>query len=354
MMWDDAVVASGKSGKPTVVFDLDLIDSASVRIARNVIRSNRLQSYLRNTFEPALNDFASDPPPSVGLDSLRNLGWRLSGLEKSYSIVKRPCIIVIAPNKTEMDRIVFPEKLSSIEIEQQLNAILNDRNTLHNTVVRFWKDTTNLALHLKLVDMFEQRSKYDSVVRHLAMIGNDTKHAVDAKRATLKLVLMRLEVESNPQPMKAFVATLGKDTLSYGLLETLIKFYETKHKPDSVVAMYDMFYTFKGKRDADMLNDEAWFLANSSSNLELALTLANEALQSAPNNPYYLDTRAVAERNMEHYDDAIRDEERAIMLAPKKEDKKVFEAQLQEIKSLKQKAEAEKLEDQNEKSKEKK
>ncbi|HEY3874050.1 MAG TPA: hypothetical protein VGM92_01115, partial [Candidatus Kapabacteria bacterium] len=99
MMWDDAVLTSVRTGKPTLAFDLDLADSSSIRLANEVIASKSLQNFIRKNFEPAMNDFASDPPPTVGLDSLRNLGWRLSGLEKDYGVALRPSIIVIGSNK---------------------------------------------------------------------------------------------------------------------------------------------------------------------------------------------------------------------------------------------------------------
>jgi tetratricopeptide (TPR) repeat protein len=356
MLWDDAVLTAAKSGKPTVVFDLDLIDSASIKVAHEVMHGKHLQRYIKRNFEPALNDFASDPPPSVGLDSLRNLGWRLSGLEKTYGIAKRPCIIVIGKNKQEIDRIVQPEALNATELEHALNDILTDRNTLHSEVVKFWKDSTNLAARWKLIAMFTSRSKYDSVIRHLNVIMRDKKHAIDARRAWLQLGIMRMQVEGVTLPLKVFIGTLshahGEDTLGYGLIQELIKFYETKRQPDSVIAMYEKYYAFRGAREADMLNEEAWYLANKSSNMDAALKLIDEAIAQDPQNPNYLDTRAIVETHLERYDDAILDEEKALMLAPKS-DKEDFKKQLQQIKSQKQQAEADKAEDSKDASKDK-
>src|SRR5579871_5228920 len=59
-MWDDAVLTSVKSKKPTAAFDLDLIDTESIRVAKTVMGSPKLQTFLRKNFEVALNDFASD------------------------------------------------------------------------------------------------------------------------------------------------------------------------------------------------------------------------------------------------------------------------------------------------------
>jgi tetratricopeptide (TPR) repeat protein len=263
---------------------------------------------------------------------------------------------VIGKDKKEIDRIVQPEAMNATELEHALNDILTDRNTLHNEVVKFWRDTTKLQQRWKLIALFSMRSKYDSVIRHLSVIMNDTKHASDARRAWLQLGLMRMQVEGVTLPLKTFIGTLthshGEDTLGYGLIQELIKFYQTKKQPDSVIAMYEKYYAFRGAREADMLNEEAWYLASKSSNMEAAMRFVNEALAQEPNNPNYLDTRAIAEMHLERFDDAILDEEKALMLAPAA-DKDDFKKQLQEIKSQKQQAEADKEEDSKDASKDK-
>jgi hypothetical protein len=356
-MWDDAVMASTKSGKPAVVFDLDLADSASIKLATTIIRSNRFHAYVRQNFEAALNDFAADPPPSVGLDSLRNLGWRLSGLEKTYGIAKRPCIIVIGKDKAEMDRIAVPQVMNATQLERQLYDILNDRNTLHSAVVKFWKDTTDLAARWKLIDMFALRSRYDSSVRHLSAIRSDKVHLKDARRAWLQLADLRLHIEGVTEPSKSLIASLsnkkGEDTLGTMLIEQLIFFYQQKKIPDSVVAMYDLYYKFKGKRTANILNEEAWYLATSTSMQDLAMKLINEAIAINPKDANLLDTRALIHANLEEYDRAIKDEQHAVSIATQK-DKPDFEKQLQYLKTLKQQAEAEAAEEVNEETKEKK
>lgn len=351
MMWDDAVMVSAKSGKATAAFDLDLADSASVKLARTVIKSKRLQSFLRTNFEPALNDFASDPPPSVGLDSLRNLGWRLSGLEKSYGIVRRPCIIVIGANKQEVDRIVFPHTLSAEQLERQLHDISTDRNTLHSAVTAFWKDTTKIAARWKLIDMFEMRSKYDSVVNHLQAIQSDASHSADAKKAAIRLADLKLRVEGNPMPAEDLLPKLGLSDkgLHARFLADLLQYYKHKKKIDDVERTYDAMMRLAGTRDPEILNEEAWFIANESRRQEDALKLIDEALKARPNDPNYYDTRALIEANMDRYDDAIKDQERAISLAEKK-DKKDFERQLEHLKALKQDANADPKEDAKEES----
>ena len=169
-MWDDAVLTSVKSGKPALAFDLDLVDSASIKLAHRVIDNKALCAFISSHFEPSLNDFAVDPPPSVGLDSLRNLGQRLSGLEKDYGIAIRPCIIVIGSNMEEMDRIVFPQNLSANQLESRLKEILEGRNSLKSTIAAFWRDTSSVLIQQRLIDMFQEHSMYDSVLRHLEIL----------------------------------------------------------------------------------------------------------------------------------------------------------------------------------------
>ncbi|MDP4199601.1 MAG: hypothetical protein Q8922_13675 [Bacteroidota bacterium] len=347
-MWDDAVLRSAKSGKPTAAFDLDLIDSASIRLANTIIHDRRLQIYLRNHFEPAMNDFAVDPPPTVGLDSLRNLGWRLSGLEKDYKIAKRPCIIVIGTDKQEIDRIVFPDKLSARELEQKLDDILHGRNTVQSIVAKYWSNPGNLALHWKLIDLFEERSKYDSVVRHLDMIRLNAAHPVDARKAWIREADLRLHVEGAVEPVQALMATLAKrgpdSVLHYELLHEVLAYYKQRKKFDSVAVTYDQIMALMGTRDPDLINEEAWYLASTSSQSARALGLINEALAARPDESNFLDTRALVEGNLEKFDDAIRDEEQALKFA-EKADKNYFETQLQHYRDLKEKAHAELDED---------
>ncbi|HZK77008.1 MAG TPA: hypothetical protein VFD13_08885, partial [Candidatus Kapabacteria bacterium] len=296
MMWDDAVLSSVHSGKPTLAFDLDLDAASSINLAREVVGNKGLQAFIKARFEPAMNDFAVDPPPSVGLDSLRNLGWRLSGLEKDYGIMVRPAMIVIGMDKQEIDRIVFPEKMTAKQIEQRLTDILQGRNTLGSVDTAFWRDTTSVAMREQLIDMFEQRSKYDSVLYHLEGLAKVKDKSV-ARNAAIRYAYLRLQVEGNGQPLEAFMASLGAhgedSTLHYALLEKLLEHYEKSKKNDSVSATYERMMAFTGTRDPDLLNDYAWQLANYSKDVDHAYALVNEAIGKNGQDPDYYDTRAM-------------------------------------------------------------
>jgi tetratricopeptide (TPR) repeat protein len=347
-MWDDAVLTSVNTGKPTVAFDLDLIDSASIRLANVVLSDKRLQAFLRSHFEPAMNDFATDPPPTVGLDSLRNLGWRLSGLEKDYGIAKRPCVIVIGSDKQEIDRIVFPAMLSARQLETRLDDILGGRNTLQSVIAKFWSDTSNVALRWQLIDLFEERSKFDSVVRHLDGIRLDATHPADARRAWTREADLRLNVQGTTTLIESLMASLGThgadSDLHYSLLVEVLDHYKKRKKADSVAATYERIMSFLGTRDPDLLNEEAWYLASNSSESERAIALVNEAIAARPKSPDFLDTRALAESNLQKFDEAIEDEKAAFKVAPKK-DKSYFNSQIRRYKDLKKKSLDEQKED---------
>ncbi|HET6401305.1 MAG TPA: hypothetical protein VFH95_07890 [Candidatus Kapabacteria bacterium] len=343
MMWDDAVLTSVHSGKPTLAFDLDLDDSVSIRLAQKIIDNKGLRDFITAHFEPAMNDFAVDPPPAVGMDSLKHLGWRLSGLEKDYGIMVRPAMIVIGTDKKEIDRIVFPEKLTAKGIEHRLTDILQGRNTLGSTIAAFWRDTTSIVMREKLIDMFEQRSKYDSVLYHLQGLAKADVPSV-ARTAAIRYAYLRLQVEGNSQPLEAFMAALGPhgedSTLHYALLDKLLDHYKQAKNNDSVAATYDRIMAFTGQRDPDLLNDYAWQLANYSKDVDHAYALVNEAIGKNGQDADYYDTRALVDGRMHHYDEAIRDEETAVSFA-KKDDKSYFEEQLGYYKKLK--GEVEKL-----------
>ncbi len=347
-MWDDAVLTSAHSGKPTLAFDLDLIDSNSIRLAREVITSDSLQKFIKTHFEPSMVDFAVDPPPAVGLDSLRNLGWRLSGLEKDYGIAVRPAMIVIGPDKAEMDRIVFPQQFTASQLEQRLTDILAGRNTLKSMIAAFWKDTTSIVMREQLIDMFEQRSKYDSVLYHLEGLAHSKDFPAIARTAELRYAYLRLKVEGNTVPIENFIASLGKgeqdSLLHLDLLNRLLDHFEKTKKHDSASAMYERIFAFTNYRDPDLLNDYAWNLASFSTDFQHAFALINEAISKNDTDPNYFDTRALVNGRLHHWDDAIHDEETAVSHAPK-DDNTYFNQQLGYYKKLKsevEKAEAEK------------
>ena len=331
-MWDDAVIRSARTRKPVIVFDLDLIDSNSINLAQKVITSKDLQSYLRNHFEAAMNDFAVDPPMSVGLDSLRNLGWRLSGLEKDYEIAVRPCIILISPDKEEMDRIVFPQLYTAAVLEKRIKDILAGKNTLKSTIADFWKDTTSIPKRQYLINMFEERSKYDSVVRHLEVLCADKAHPKVARDAWIRYSDLRLRIEGNLAPLNQFAATLGKhgadSVLGYELLHKTLEFYIARKMHDSVSSTYERIMVYTGQRDPDLLNEYAWHIANYVKDAGPALPLIEEAISKRPTDPNLYDTRARINARLKHIDDAIRDEEKALSLSKTAEDKTYFATEL--------------------------
>ena len=347
-MWDDAVLTSVHSGKPTLAFDLDLIDSNSIHLAKEVIGSKSLQQFIKARFEPAMNDFATDPPPAVGMDSLRNLGWRLSGLEKDYQIAVRPAIIVIGSDKAEMDRIIYPQQLSPAELELRLTDILEGRNTMKSEIEAFWRDTTSIVMRENLIDMFEQRSKYDSVLYHLEGLSHSQEFPGIARTAELRYAYLRLQIEGNTAPIENFMASLGTGAqdsgLHYDLLERLLTHFEKMKKHDSISELYERIIAFTNTRDPDLLNDYAWNIASYSKDFDHAFGLINEAISKKASDPNYYDTRALVNGRMQRWDDAIKDENTALGYA-QKDDKTYFTQQLgyyHKLKADSEKAEAEK------------
>jgi tetratricopeptide (TPR) repeat protein len=346
-MWDDAVLTSVHSGKPTLAFDLDLVDSNSIHLAEEVISSKSLQIFIRAHFEPAMNDFATDPPPAVGMDSLRNLGWRLSGLEKDYIIAVRPAIIVIGPDKAEMDRIVYPQQMTPPELEKRLTDILEGRNTMKSTMAAFWRDTTSIVMREKLIDMFEERSKYDSVLYHLEGLSHSRDFPDIARAAELRYAYLRLQIESNTAPIEKFMLSLGTgeqdSLLHYDLLSRLLDHFERKKMHDSATVLYERIMAFTNSRDPDLLNDYAWNLASYSKDYDRALALINEAISKKKDDPNFYDTRALVNGRLKRWDDAIHDEEAAVSFATK-DDQTYFTQQLKYYHTLKIDAEKAALE----------
>ncbi len=331
-MWDDAVLLSARSGKPTLAFDLDLVDSNSIHLANVVMGSDSLKNFIAANFIPAMNDFAVDPPPSVGLDSLRNLGWRLSGLEKDYGVSVRPAIIAIGPDKLEMDRIVYPQQMSASELKNRLTDILEGRNTMKSAIAAFWLDTTSIVMREQLIDMFEQRSKYDSVLYHLQGLAHSKEFPAIARTAELRYAYLRLQVEGNTVAIEHFITSLGRgeqdSLLHYDLLNRLLDHFEKGKKHDSASMMYERIMAFTNTRDPDLLNDYAWNLASYSGDYEKAFGLINEAISKKKNDPNFYDTRALVNGRLKRWDDAIHDEEMAVSVVTKDNDPTYFKEQL--------------------------
>ncbi len=348
-MWDDAVLLSARTGKPALAFDLDLVTDPSIKLAKEVIASKQLQAFIRSHFEPAMNDFAVDPPSIVGLDSLRNLGWRLTGLEKDYMISVRPSVIVIGPNKKEIDRIVFPEKLDASQLEARLKDILAGRNTIGSEDTAFWRDTTSVEKREHLITMFEERSKYDSVLYHLSVLAARKDMPELAKTSALRYAWLRLQVEGKTAPIEHFISTLGRDpkdsSLHYEILQRLLDHFKHYKMNDSISSMYERIMAFTGQRDPDLLNDYAWQIGNYSKDMDHAYALINEAISKKAHDPDYYDTRALIDGRMQRYDAAILDEDTALHYA-EPNDRSYFEGQLRDYKMLKadvEKAEAERV-----------
>lgn len=336
-MWDDALAQAQVSRKPVLVFDLDLVDSASIRVANEVIANEELKELISSRFEVALNDFAIDPPLSVGLDSLRHLGQRLSGLERSYRIGTRPTILILAPDSSEIDRIVFAGELTATEIASRLREILSGVRTYASMIRDFWMDTTSVPKRQALIDKFEEHAQYDSVLYHLESLQRSTDPAA-SQAARIRYSLLRMNVEGNITPIRALIASLGShgadSAMHFDALTQLNQFFQRKKVADSVVAIYDELLHFTRQRDPSLLNDYAWYMAGHTKDLKKALALVDEALVASPNDPNFLDTRALILAHEGKLDEAIAVETRALSLAPASE-KAAFADSLASLKERK-------------------
>lgn len=263
-------------------------------------------------------------------------------------IVVRPAIIVIGTDKAEIDRIVYPQKLTPSELQQRLSDILDGRNTMGSMIAAFWRDTTSIVLREQLIDMFEERSKYDSVLYHLKGLADSREFPAIARTAELRYAYLRLKVEGNTVPIENFMASLGKSEqdsiLHYDLLSRLLDHFEKGKKHDSANVLYERIMAFTNTRDPDLLNDYAWNIASFAKDYDHAFALINEAISKKSNDPNYYDTRALVNGRLQHWDDAIHDEETAVSYAPK-DDPTYFTQQLAYYHKLKtevEKAKAEK------------
>src|SRR5207248_1462996 len=123
---------------------------------------------------------------------------------------------------------------------------LHDRNTLHSAIAAYWRLPSNLKQHWKLIDLFEQRSRYDSVVHHLDLIANDAAHPADQRKAAVRVSDLELRVQGRMKPMEILIASLGAhgqdSALKFSLLTELGSFYEKMKKPDSVHAIFKRIF----------------------------------------------------------------------------------------------------------------
>jgi len=333
-LWDETLVAAEKSKRNAIIFDVDYVDTLSIAFKNNVLSDRRVQQFIRDSFEVGIVDFSVDPPPEVGFDSLRNLGNRLDGFERRYEIVIRPTVMLLRPDGSEIDRIPFANKYTPETFIERVKEILQGRNTLESYRQLFLADTTSLVNRFALINQYEERSKYDSVLRQLEVVMNMKDHPDIAREAGLRYSYMRLQVEHNPEPLKSFITTLGhtgEDSLVlYNNYADLLEFYKGAKKLDSAAIYYEKIMELTGKRDPDLLNEYAWNLANYTKRWDKALALINEAIQLKPNDPNFFDTRAFIQFVRKERSAAVKDAERALELTPKdsSDDQKYFEERL--------------------------
>jgi tetratricopeptide (TPR) repeat protein len=215
-----------------------------------------------------------------------------------------------------MDRIVLPQKLTVPQLEARLMDIMHDRNTLHSAIIAFWRDTTSLTKRQHLIDMFEERSKYDSVLYHLGSLSRNIRYPNEARKAWARYVDLRMRMEGNVIPLDSLIASLGHSrsdsVLHYALLQDKLAFYQRAKKADSVSAMFERIIAFTGVRDPDLLNDYAWNLANETKDWDHALALVNEAIGKNGREPNYYDTRALVSAQLNRFDEAVRDAQTAL------------------------------------------
>jgi tetratricopeptide (TPR) repeat protein len=330
--WDDALGLAQKVGRDVIVFDVDFVDTNSKQLRDIILADTNVRRFLSEKFILALDDFSVDPPPTVGFDSLKHLGERLSGFESRYHVVARPAVVILRSDSTEIDRIPYPNHLTPKRFIARVNEILAGKNTLKSYIEKFWKDTTSFMNRLALVDRFEERSMYDSVMKHLVVLSNLKSQPKIARRAALKYGYLKLNVEGKSGALRELMATFTKShedsTLYYTALLDLLDFYKRRKHIDSVSVFYNRIFAYTGHRDPDLLNDYAWNLTSYSKNWDSALVLINEALRAKPKDADYLDTRALIEFDLKKYDDALTDEGKAIEYAPEA-DKSAFKSQLE-------------------------
>ena len=128
--WDDAIQASQKSHRPVLAFNVDYVDPGSIYVRDKILLDPDVMIFLTKNFELALHDYAVDPPPEVGFDSLRTLGTRLDKLEKGYAIVSHPTAILINPDSTEIERIPNLQNYTGPQFVQKVKEYLAGKNTV--------------------------------------------------------------------------------------------------------------------------------------------------------------------------------------------------------------------------------
>ncbi len=332
-MWDEALAAAKRSGRPALIFNVDYVDSASIAFRDNVLRDEQVRDYLNRNFELGVNDFSVDPPPSVGFDSLRNLGLRLDGLEKGYLIAVRPTAILIRPDSSEIDRITNPERLTPKEFIAKLKDYMAGKNTLIAYRDAFWRDTTNMQLRIAYLEKLVERSWYDSTIRHLAVVARDERYMSLAKESRKRLAEMRFGVERNPKYLIDWMTTLDvkNEEDSLYMLDAyyeVIGHWQRRKTADSIYVWYNKLFLFTNERDPDLLNNCAWDLLTSSYKyIDTALALVNEAISKKDTEPNYYDTKALAYFKQNKLHEAVEQAKLALKYA-RHDDNKYFQDKL--------------------------
>lgn len=322
--WDDALGASKISGRPVLVFNVDYVDSQSISLRDNILRIKKVQDYLNETFELAVNDFATDPPPTVGWDSLRNLGLRLDHIEKGYLIAVRPTALLLRPDSLEIDRISHPENLTPDEFIQKLKDLLAGKGTLEAVRKQFWRDTNNMEVRFKYIEKLVERSVYDSTVRHLSVVAEDKQYGALAKESGKRLAEMRFSTERNPKYLAKWITTVSKNNRqdSIDILNAhyaILEHWQREKKVDSLIVWYEKVFSFVGAREADLLNNYAWDVVSYSTKYDTAMALVMEALALDRNQANYYDTKALIHFKKYEGKLAVEASEMALALAPKEE-----------------------------------
>ncbi len=332
LMWDEAMAVAKVSKRPALIFNVDYVDSMSILFRDRILRDLTVQSFLNSTFELGVNDYAIDPPPSVGMDSLRNLGLRLDGLEKGYNVPVRPTAIIITPEGIEVDRIVHPERMSPTEFITTLKEYLAGRNSLAGTRNQYWRNASSDSMHLIYLNKLADHSQTDSMLWHLARLSRTAKNPLLSREAAKQYAYIKFQSTGSSSHINAWIAALDpqQDSLEiYDALTNLLEYHERSKRVDSIAMMYDRIFAFTGDRDPDLLNNFAWALTNFSTRFDTAMTLINEAIAKNSSSPNYYDTRALIWFFREDFDAAAVDAEKAYSVAANDEDKSYYRGRME-------------------------
>ncbi|HYM20446.1 MAG TPA: tetratricopeptide repeat protein [Candidatus Kapabacteria bacterium] len=332
-MWDDAMARAQKSHRPVLAFNVDYVDSASIGFRDRILQDPNVLVYLFENFEIGVNNYAVDPPPSVGFDSLNHLGKRLDGLEKGYSIAVRPTAILIRPDSQEIERIPYPNLMTGFEFINRIRDFLTGKNTVQSLREQFWRDTNNFIVRTAYLRRLTERAEYDSVVYQLGVIAQLKDHPDESGNAAKQFAYLKMNVEGKSDYLKQWVRSLPKnpdDSLqALQGLNDLLEFYQVRKKIDSIAVCYNNIFAFTGTRDPETLNNFAWDLANYSKRWNEALDLSNEAIRARPSSADFYDTRALIYWSLKQYEDAVHSAESSFRFAKSKDDKKYFKERLQ-------------------------